>query len=555
MPEIYFKEQDIAVDAAAGTTILQAARDAGIIVESPCDGVGTCGKCKVRIEDLQTKKVVQEEAHYKVPAEEEAAGYVLACHTKVYEDITVIAPNTAAQNKTLKILSDGESFRYAIKPLIAKSYRNGKTFIFRDGQEIGEEEGNTADKLYGIAIDIGTTTLVTALFDMYTGEELDSVSALNPQSLHAQDVITRIHMASKPEGLQLLYSAILDEFNHTIEELCKHTGVDSRSIYEVVYSGNTTMIHLACNVDPASLGQFPYTAAIRGGNWIPADALHISPFGDIYLPPIISAYVGPDITSGVLAAQLEKKKGTTLFIDIGTNGEMILARDGKLAGTSTAAGPAFEGMNITCGMRAGDGALELFQIDAEGGIETHVIGDTKAIGICGSGLLDIIGELVRTGVIGKNGRLVKAEKGKYPDALKSHMKQKDGKPVFYVTENVYITQSDVRQVQLAKGAIRAGIEMLMKALDIKAESVDCVEIAGSFGYHLRESSLVDQGMLPEAFRGKVKFVGNTSKSGGKAFLLNRDMRTYMEKLVGDIRDVELSQDEEFQRVFVKALSF
>ena len=555
MPEIYFKEQDIAVDAAAGTTILQAARDAGIVVESPCDGIGTCGKCKVLVEELQAKKVVQEEAHYKVPQEEQAAGYVLACHTKVYEDITVIAKNTDEQNKTLKILSDGESFSYAIKPLISKSYADGKTLVFRGDKKIGEEDGNTVDRLYGIAIDIGTTTLVTALFDMHTGEELDSVSALNPQSLHAQDVITRIHMASRPEGLKLLYGAIADEFNHTIEELCTHTGIDARYIYEVVYSGNTTMIHLACNVDPTSLGQFPYTAAIRGGNWIPASDLHISPFGDIYLPPIISAYVGPDITSGVLAAQLEKKKGTTLFIDIGTNGEMILARDGSLAGTSTAAGPAFEGMNITCGMRAGEGALDLFRIDEDGAVETHVIGDVEATGICGSGLLDIIGELVRTGVIGKNGRLVKAEKGTYPDALKERMREKDGKPVFYVTKNVYITQSDVRQVQLAKGAIRAGIEMLMKALEIQAASVDCVEIAGSFGYHLRESSLVDQGMLPEAFRGKVKFVGNTSKSGGKAFLLNRDMRTYMEKLVGDIRDVELSQDEEFQKVFVKALSF
>ncbi len=555
MPQIFFKEQGQHVEVAAGTTILQAARNAGIIVESPCDGVGTCGKCKVLLEDAPAGSYKVEEAHYQMPPELAEQGYVLACHTKVLGDITVVAENTAKQNKSLKILSEGESFSYEIDPYFHKEYADGKTKVYAGDKLVGEEDGDTRDKFYGLAIDIGTTTLVTALIDMNTGEELGSMSALNPQSLHAQDVITRIHMASKPEGLALLYGAIRDEFNNTIHALCKKLNVDSKNIYEVIYSGNTTMIHLATNVNPHSLGQFPYTAAIKGGNTIPADDLDISPFGDIYLPPIISAYVGPDITSGVLAAQLEKKKGTTLFIDIGTNGEMILAQDGRLAGTSTAAGPAFEGMNITCGMRAGDGALELYQIQDDGSVKTHTIGDTAAKGICGSGLLDIIGELVRVGVIGKTGRLVKPARGKYPEPLKANMKEKDGKPVFYVADDVYITQSDVRQVQLAKGAIRAGVDMLMMALDVDEQDVDCVEIAGSFGYHLRESSLIDQGMLPEAFRGKVRFVGNTSKSGAKAFLLNKGTRTYMENLVKDIKDVELSQDPKFQDVFVKAMGF
>ncbi len=556
MPDIYFKEQDQHVQAAEDTTILQAARDAGIIVESPCDGVGTCGKCKVQVEGPEGS-FLSEEAHFQMPPELTAQGYVLACHTKVYGDITVIAPNTASQNKTLKILSEGESFSYSIDPYIKKVYAapKDKTFILAGKQKVGEEDGDTTDKFYGLAIDIGTTTLVTALIDMNTGEEIDSLSALNPQSLHAQDVITRIHMASKEEGLKLLYEAIRDEFNNTIDELCKRNHIESKYIYEAIYSGNTTMIHLATRTNPEPLGQFPYTAVIKGGNTVSAAELHMSPFGDIYLPPIISAYVGPDITSGVLAAQLEKKKGTTLFIDIGTNGEMILAQDGRLAGTSTAAGPAFEGMNITCGMRAGDGALELYQVQEDGTPKTHVIGDVEATGICGSGLLDIVGELVRVGVIGKSGRLVKPERGKYSDVLKPNMKEKDGKPVFYVSKNVYITQGDVRQVQLAKGAIRAGVEMLMTALGVSPETVDCVEIAGSFGYHLRESSLINQGMLPEAFRGKVKFVGNTSKSGAKAFLLNQGVRTYMEQLVGEIKDVELSQDPKFQDVFVKALTF
>lgn len=555
MPEVYFQQQEQRVVVPSGTTILAAARRAGIIVESPCDGIGTCGKCMVRLVDAPPEHYHCEEAHYQLTTDQLAESMVLACHTQVLGDLTVLAADTERQNRSLKIVSGGAGFEYPLDPWITKQFAAGRTKVFAGDQFVGEEDGDTTEKLYGLAIDIGTTTLVAALIDLRSGKELASLSALNPQSLHAQDVITRIHMASKPEGLKLLHDAICDAFNHMIGELCQDSGVAAKHIYEVIYSGNTTMLHLACNVNPELLGQFPYTTVMKGGNTLPAGELMISPFGDIYLPPIISAYVGPDITSGVLAGQLEKKPGTTLFIDIGTNGEMILAQDGRLAGTSTAAGPAFEGMNITCGMRAGDGALEFYQIEEDGSIKTHVLGDGEAVGICGSGLLDIIGELVRVGVIGKTGRLIQPAKGKYPDALKASMKEKDGKPVFYVTKNVYITQADIRQVQLAKGAVRAGVEMLMAALGVAPEKVDCVQIAGSFGYHLQESSLLNQGMLPAAFRGKVEFVGNTSQSGARAFLINRGTRSYMEGLVRNIRDVELSQDPKFQDVFVRALGF
>ena len=555
MPEIYFQQQEQRVMVPEGTTILAAARLAGILIESPCDGIGTCGKCLVRLVDAAPGSYHCEQAHYQLSADQLAEGMALACHTQVLGDITVLAADTEKQNRSLKIVSGGAGFEYPLDPWITKQFADGRTRVFAGDHCVGEEDGDTTEKLYGLAIDIGTTTLVAALVNLRTGKELASLSALNPQSLHAQDVITRIHMASKPAGLKLLHDVIRDAFNHMIGELCQQTGVAAEHIYEVIYSGNTTMLHLACNVNPELLGQFPYTAVMQGGNTLPAGELMISPFGDIYLPPIISAYVGPDITSGVLAGQLEKKPGTTLFIDIGTNGEMILAQDGRLAGTSTAAGPAFEGMNITCGMRAGDGALEFYQIGEDGSTKTHVLGDGEAIGICGSGLLDIIGELVRVGVIGKTGRLIRPAKGTYPEALKAHMKEKDGKPVFYVTKNVYITQADIRQVQLAKGAVRAGVEMLMASLGVAPEKVDCVQIAGSFGYHLQESSLLNQGMLPAAFRGKVEFVGNTSQSGARAFLTNRGTRAYMEDVVKDIRDVELSQDPEFQNVFVRALGF
>ncbi|MEA4847687.1 MAG: ASKHA domain-containing protein [Clostridiaceae bacterium] len=538
MVKVNFISEGIIAIVNKGETILEAARKAGVIIEAPCNAMGTCGKCKVKV----VSKEIQD-------------SYVLACQAQVYEDIEVITENAASQNKTLRILSDGRSFSYDIKSNITKCFDGEKTRVSADGAIIGEEPGDTSLQAYGLSIDIGTTTLVTALINLLTGEEIASVSALNPQSLQAQDVLTRIKFASSPEGLEIMYNSITGELNRMIEDVSKEAKIDRQHIYEAVYSGNTTMIHLACNIDPAALGKYPYTSQISGGNNISAAMLNISPFGLIYLPPVISAYVGPDITSGILASQLNKSKGITLFIDIGTNGEMVIAKEGRLSATSTAAGPAFEGMNIAYGMRAGKGALEYFKIEDSGEIKTHAIGDVKATGICGSGLLDIVGELVKAQVIGASGRFAAPEKGTYSENIKKQMAIKDGKLCFEAAPQVFLTLKDIRQVQLAKGAIRTGVEMLLRSLNVKAEEVDSVEIAGAFGFHLREESLLNIGMLPKEFKGKISFVGNTSKTGGEAFLLNTDFRRSMDSLVKEIEVIDLADQKDFDKIFVKELSF
>lgn len=555
MVDINFILQNKTASVPEGTTILEAARQAGVVIESPCDGIGTCGKCKVLVKDAPGGSLRFDAAPHSLSSEDMAKGYVLACQAHVHGSLEVAYENTKSQNKTLKILSEGKSFAYQIKNNIQKTFDGQKTVVLAGGMQAGTEEGDTSASLYGCSIDIGTTTLVVALVDLITGEETASKSALNPQSLQAQDVLTRIKLASSPEGLEKMYRDVTDEMNRMIGAVAKKAGVSRRHIYEVVYSGNTTMIHLACNVNPYSLGRYPYTPEITGGNGIPADMLDISPYGLVYLPPIISAYVGPDITSGVLASQLHKTKGTTLFIDIGTNGEMVIAKDGKLSATSTAAGPAFEGMNITYGMRAGMGALELFEILEDGEIKTSTIGNVAANGICGSGLLDIVGELVRVGAIAPNGKLVPPDKGNYPAQVKERMTQVEGKLCFEAAAGVYLTQKDIRQVQLAKGAVRAGVEALLKSLDITAEDVGRVEIAGSFGYHLRAASLINLGLLPREFVGKIDFVGNTSKTGGKAFLLNTDLREEMSQVVREIEGVELANRPGFDKIFVAALNF
>ncbi|HEY3426170.1 MAG TPA: ASKHA domain-containing protein [Negativicutes bacterium] len=556
MVRVNFIIEGLSVQVEAGTTILEAARIAGVLLESPCNAVGTCGKCKVKVAEGCLQYLIQDGTHHLSP-QEEVNGFVLACQDKVMGDVDVevIANN---QNKTLKILSHGESFAIKIDSFIKKEFDGStKTIVYAGGKVIGEEQGDSSALNYGVVVDIGTTTLVVALIDILSGDELASVSSLNPQSLQAQDVLSRIKYASDEPGLKKMYTEIIKEINRMITELLNETGVNRKYIYEVVFSGNTCMIHLAANVDPSSLGRYPYDPKIRGGSHINAleHGVNVSEFGVIYLPPIISAYVGPDITSGVLASRLQDQKGVTLFVDIGTNGEMVIGSNGQLSSTSTAAGPAFEGMNITHGMRAAKGAVELFDIQEDGSIVINTIEDAKAVGICGSGLLDIIGELVANGVIGKTGKFAAVDNDNMAPGLKERLVKQDGKFVFAITDGVFLTQKDVRQVQLAKGAVRSGIEFLLKSKGVQANEVDRVLIAGSFGYHLRAKSLINIGLLPEEFEGKIDFVGNTSKSGGLAFLLNVAYRQEMEELVKEIEVVELANHEDFDKVFVACLGF
>jgi len=555
MVKVNFVTNNKWVMVEKGTTILEAARKIGVVIESPCNAIGVCGKCKVKVVS-GIENIIQDGEHHLSEAEKDQ-GFVLSCQAKVIADvdIEVISKNS---NRTLKILNHGQSFDIELENYISKHYReDGKTYVYAGKQLIGEEDGDTANLNFGVVVDIGTTTLVTSLVNINNGEELYSISALNPQSIHAQDVLSRIKFASDEKGLEIMYSSIIEEINSLLTQITKETPIDKKYIYEVIFSGNTCMIHLASNVNPYSLGKYPYTPKLRGGSYLSAKdyKLNISEMGLIYLPPIISAYVGPDITSGVLATRLQDRKGTTLFVDIGTNGEMVIAKDGKLSATSTAAGPAFEGMNITYGMRAQNGAIEYFNIEEDGSIEIKTIGDKKAVGICGSGLLDIVGELVSKKVIGRNGKFVSPENSDLSEILQKRFVKLDGKTAFEIAEGVFLTQKDIRQVQLAKGAVRSGIEFLMRSKEVEADKVYKIQIAGSFGYHLRAKSLINIGLLPKEFEGKIDFVGNTSKSGGHAFLVNENYRHEMEDLVKEIEVVELSKGEDFDRIFVKCLSF
>lgn len=555
MPRLTFYKSGkaLVVEAEPEESILAAARRAGVLIESPCNGNGTCGKCKVKIieNSLQSYHAIQPQP---ISAAEQAAGIVLACRTKAETDLKVVILNRP-DGDHMQILQYGRDMDIAINSYIRKVYSDADdvSTVFAGDETIGREPGNTVRQTYGLVIDIGTTTLVAALFDLTTGRELAVSSALNPQSRHAQDVLSRIKYASSQDGLQIMHDELMQVFNQMIGSLTAQAAVKTEHIYEIIFSGNTCMLHLAVKANPASLGRFPYTPVVTGGSYYWAGALGIkaSPFAQIYLPPVMSAYVGADITSGILAAGLKEREGFTLFVDIGTNGEMVLAHDGDLIATSTAAGPAFEGMNIACGMRAAPGAVEKFHIAGDGTAEIRTIGGQPPLGICGSGLIDIVGELVKHAVIKSNGKL-NSDSG---SAAAGSIMIKDGKPVFQISEAVYLSQKDIRQVQLAKGAIRAGIEALLAEYGVRPEAVDRVLIAGSFGYHLETASLVHIGLLPPAFADKVEFLGNTSKTGGQAFLLNYGKRAVMEKVVPDVAALELATIENFDKLFIRCLNF
>ena len=554
MAQVHFRSHDLRIDVENGSSLLDAARRGRIRLDAPCNGAGTCGKCKVRL-DEHARGNARIVGGNKLTDADARDGWVLLCTTLVEGDLALDLPVGAERG--LQILEHGQQIDLPLEPWIAKRHRAERNITeVRSGLTVlAEETGDTTTWTYGVAVDIGSTTLVASLIDLGTGSQVGSASALNPQARHAQDVLSRIKMGSTPEGLALLNDEVIAEINGLIRILAIEARIPRRRIYEVVVAGNTCILHLAARVDPEPLGRYPYTPSLMGDRHFSAKALglSISPFGLVYFPPVVSGFVGADITAGMLSASLAEAEGVTLFVDIGTNGEMVLARDGRLQATSTAAGPAFEGMNIACGMRAARGAIERVNF-AGGEVSVQTIDDAPPVGLCGSGLLDAVAELASHGVIETSGRFTR-NRGLLPPGLQSRFGERDGKPVFHLTPAVYLSQGDIRQVQLAKGAVRAGIDVLLGRNGLTPADVDRALIAGSFGYHLTVRSLLDIGLFPPEFDGKVTYVGNTSQTGAEALLTHAPSRASLTRQVRSVEAVELANDDAFTKVFVAAMAF
>src|SRR5699024_1696504 len=365
------------------------------------------------------------------------------------------------------------------------------------------------------AIDIGNTTVDAHHIEQKSGKEVSTKRSINPQKEYGLDVLSRIDIIKRKEkGLYLLQKAIVDCLNSLLEILCSKNNVDIENIYEIAVGANATMMHILLGVDTKTIGRSPYATIFSKEKKLLAECigLKISPFGRLYCLPGVSSYIGADIVAGAVVASLKNTKDNVFFIDIGTNGEMILSKGGKLASCSCAAGPALEGANISCGMRAAEGAIEGVQFN-EDGVSIEVIGDTEPLGICGSGILEIMAELNKKGLIKKSGRLKKKEdlEKEGRPILAQHLIEEDRKRKVIIhkseDEIITISQGDIRQIQLAKGAISSGIYALTEFMGINIEELDSVVIAGQFGKHLKISSLTGVGIIPESLKDKVKYIG------------------------------------------------
>ena len=513
---ITFKPDGRQISIHAGATLLEAAGQAGIILNTVCGGKGICKKCVVNI----------------LPDRQE----VLACQYHIQGDLAVIVPPSSRFFEH-KILTEGISSQTEIQPDIYKKYLKFAS----------------AGKIFGVAVDVGTTTVVAKLVDMANGQLLATQAALNPQIRFGDDVISRINYAQTDANLAELHKAIIDCINELTAKLCVQASVDTKQIYEMCVVGNTTMNHIFLKLPVVQLGQAPYKAfSLDAEDLSPQKiALQINPVGNIHTVENIAGFVGSDTVAVAIAVDINSSQDLTLVVDIGTNGEIVLGTADKLYAASCAAGPAFEGARISCGSRAMEGAIET--VIANDDIDFDIIGNCSPRSICGSGLIDAVAVLLDLGIIDPTGRF--ANPAKLPPAISSRIIQQNGQPAFCLAEKTVLTQKDIREVQLAKAAIRAGIKLLQEKIGIEDDDIKQVLLAGAFGNYIRRESALRIGLLPDLPLERIHFIGNAAASGAQMLLLSRNCRTQAKKLARKIEYIEIAHEEEFGAVFADSMLF
>lgn len=594
MPKITVKPSGKIYEYEVGQTLLEILLVQKIFVDNPCNGKGVCGKCRVRILNGELPKPTETELEL-LKQEELNSGVRLSCFVKPESDVEIELMQKERKHEVLTsgympefefdvdirkqvieihkpTLEDQTPYEDQIKnqtgsKIVFQGLKNARfydgkvTAVLHGAEVIQVEDGDTTDSLYGVAIDIGTTTVVCTLIDMLTGKELAHASMINAQKHFGLDVLTRItyELENPEDGAEKLQKAIVDSINEMIVNVCQQADVHKGEIYEVTVSANCTMMHMLLGVDATSIGKAPFAPIFVRAKDIKASeiGIHVAEGARLYCLPSVSAYIGADIVAGAYVCELKKEKRNVLFIDIGTNGEIVLSNKGRLLCCSCAAGPALEGMNISSGMRASEGAIEDIKITKDG-IKLKVIGDEKPIGICGSGILAAVKELLRVGLVRKEGAFIKLKQLEKTD-YRYKMLQLDGiKREFIMTEKpekLLITQGDVRQVQLAKGAILSGFIALLNKAGIKMEDLDKVMIAGQFGAHLPADSLIGTGILPEEVKNKLVYVGNSSKTGAYMALMSSKVKAEMENLASYMDYMELGATEGYERLFSECLIF
>jgi uncharacterized 2Fe-2S/4Fe-4S cluster protein (DUF4445 family) len=510
-------------------TILDAIRRTGLHVASQCGGKGSCGKCQVFLHPAPDPKPLDLEHLSSTDVDD---GYRLACQYTVVQDTRVLLPG---QHRDVKILTEGDAFQSKW------------------------ELDQGLDNQMGMAIDLGTTTIVVYLLNLGSGEQIGQTAGLNPQVTFGEDVISRIHYAvSEKRGDDNLSEIVSREFDGLINQLIEGVGLEKEKISRIVVVGNTAMNHLLLKADVKPLGVAPYEPTIRDAVNTTGEDLGLSsiPGADVYLPPNIAGFVGGDTIGFILSQRLDLTDSVILGIDVGTNGEIVLSNKGELSCCSTAAGSAFEGATIQHGMRGRSGAIEYLAIkNPDDPPEISVIGDERPQGLCGSGIVDVTAEMITAGILDSRGRLQTISKRVLDD---------DGGVMRYLITNnkesgserdIVFTQKDVRHVQLAKGAIFAGSTILLKQSRLDVQDIDIVMLAGAFGSYIRPESALTIGLFPQVDADKVIQVGNAAGEGAKTLLLSSQSREHVEDLVRQIQYLELAYHDDFQPIFIDSLKF
>ncbi len=600
------------VKTESGTSFLDSARAVDIDVVATCGARGKCRGCRVKVlKGSVAPPTIMDEL--QLGPDEVHEGFRLACQTRIIADtdIMLAPPQTEGGHQILGGGDDAgrragiemgsgieKKFVTAVIPMdehvqssdieeiltatgasqsgplspdllrklpaVLRKKKGAVTVTTFNGNILDIEVGDTSEHKYGMAFDIGTTSIVGSLLDLDTGEQLASVGEINPQSVYGGDLMSRLAFAQFDLGnLRKLRARAIQAISGQIKEACEKADIAPEHIYKVVVVGNTAMHHIFLGIDPTYIGLAPYSPSIRDAIEMPARDLMLKtiPNATVCMLPIVAGFVGADAMGAILATRIFESEETRALVDIGTNGEVIMGHKGKLMACSAPAGPALEGAQIKHGMRGAIGAIEKVHIDDDVTCET--IGNAPATGLCGSGLIDAAASMLKSGVLQASGRLRSKDDESLRPALAARLSGSGGKAEFVLVyaeesgkdEDITLTQEDIRQLQLAKGAIYSGILMLQRIMEVSDENLAELQLAGGFGNYINTASAVAIHLLTPLPLEKITYVGNAALMGAEMALISETERKRADGLAKEIEHVSLAARMDFQEIFIEAMGF
>ena len=608
---VTFEPAGRTIAVAAGQTFLRAAQDAGVDVMATCGARGRCHSCRIKVlRGVVSPPTIMDTV--QLGHDQVREGFRLSCQTVVTTDcsVMVMPPIEEGGHQILSCAHDFRDSRTALDcgiekrfitagrpteehhqtsdveeilralgggtdenlpldvlrkvPTLLRDANGALTITTFNGRVIDIESGDTTAQKYGMAFDIGTTSIVGFLIDLNTAEQLASVGSLNPQAVYGGDLMSRIAFAQfNAEALKKLQTRVLAAINGFIKDACEQAGVASTHIYKMVFVGNTCMHHIFLGIDPTHVGLAPYAPSVRSSIVLAARDLLLrsNPNAAVCFLPIVAGFVGADTMAVVLATRIYDEPEIRVAVDIGTNGEVVMGSQRRLVACSAPAGPALEGAQIKHGMRGAFGAIERVEIGDD--VQCGVIGGVPAIGICGSGLIDAVAKMLDAKILDPSGLLRTDERDLLPPALRDRLIDGDGERQFVLVwaaesgngQDITITQQDVRQLQLAKGAIYSGILMLKKVMGVPDERIKELMLAGGFGNYISIESAVRIHLLPELPVERIRYVGNAAALGAQMALLSETERHRAAELSRRIEHVSLAARPDFQDIFIEAICF